>query len=271
MENIPDETLMAYADDALPLDQMRRISALVARDPALAARLQPYVVTRSALPQIFSDTQLGPIPSRLLDTVMKAPIGVRKQSAKATGFLTSWRDILFPETLSFGRTVALCGSILAVAGAGWIASRIVYQSNASHELIAAVDGKTLARGALASALETAPMLQQVAGAGGETATPVVTFQSADGRLCRQFEGTRSNSDVISGYACRDDAGQWQVGFQGPGPSLSNDGATQTIRPAERQPHPELDAAIDNIIAGDALDPARESALISNGWKRNTHK
>ena len=270
MENIPDETLMAYADDALPPDQMRRISALVTRDSALAARLQPYIVTRTALPQIFSDTQLGPIPNRLLDTVMKAPIGVRKQSAIASGFLTSWREILFPDTLSFGRTMALCGTVLAVAGAGWIASRIVFQSNASHELIAAVDGKTLARGALASALETAPMLQQVAGAGGQTATPVVTFQSADGRLCRQFEATRSSTDVFSGDACRDDAGEWQVGFHGIGPSLSRGGATEAIRPADRQPHPELDAAIDNIIAGDALDVARERALIANGWKRNTH-
>jgi surface antigen len=270
VENIPDETLMAYADDALPPEEMRRISALVTRDSALAVRLQPYVVTRTALPQIFSDTHLGPIPNRLLDTVMKAPIGVRKQSPKASGFLTGLRDILFPETLSFGRTVALCGTVLAVAGAGWIASRVVLQNDASHELIASVDGRTFARGALASALETAPMLQQVAGAGGLTATPVVTFQSADGRLCRQFEATRSSTDVFSGYACRDDGGQWQVGFQGPGPSLSHDGGTETIRPADRQPHPELDAAIDSIIAGDALDVARERALIENGWKRNTH-
>jgi surface antigen len=270
VENIPNETLMAYADDALPPDQMRRISALVTRDPALAARLQPYIVTRAALPQIFSDARLGPVPSRLLDTVMTAPIGVRKKSPKAIGFLTSWRDILFPETLSFGRTLALCGTFLAVAGTGWIASRIVFQSDTSLELIAVVDGQTLARGALASALETAPMLKQVTGTGGQTATPVVTFHSAEGRLCRQFEAMKSNSDVFSGYACRDDSGQWQVGFQGPGPSLSNDGMTEAIRPADRQPHPELDAAIDNIIAGDALDVERERALIANGWKRNTH-
>lgn len=274
MDKITDETLMAYADEVLPPAEMRRIAALVARDPHLAARLTPFAVTRTALPKIFSDAQLGPIPSRLLDTVMKAPIGVRKQSPKqspkASGFLTSWRDILFPETLSFGRTMALCGAVLAVAGAGWIASRIIFQGDKAHQLIAVVDGKTLAHGALANALETAPMLQQIAGADGETATPVVTFQSADGRLCRQFEATRSGTDVFSGYACRDDAGQWQIGFHGPGPSLSPGGATETIRPADRQPHPELDAAIDNIIAGDALDVERERALIANGWKRNTH-
>ena len=269
MDNISDETLMAYADEVLPPAEMRRIAALVARDTELAARLKPFAVTRTALTQIFSDAQLGPVPRRLLDTVMQAPIGVsNKRPDKASGVVESLRSFLFPETLSFGRALALCGTVLAIAGAGWMTTHVGQPSEATQDLLAIEDGKTLARGVLARALETAPMLQQVAAAGGQTATPVVTFKSADGRLCRQFEAARSTTDVITGYACRDDAGQWQVGFHGPGPSLAHDNAEDAIRPADRQPDPDLDAEIRNVISGDALDDESERAFIANGWKRN---
>ena len=266
MDRISDETLMAYVDEALPHAEMRRVEALVGRDPALAARLVPFAVTRSALPQIFSDAQLGPIPSRLLDTVLSAPIGISRRPVATGGILTGLRNLLFPETLSLGRALALCGTVFVVAGAGWMMSR-ARQPGERQDLLALESGKTLARGVLARALESAPMLQQVAAAGGETATPVVTFKNADGQLCRQFEASRTETDVFSGYACRDDAGDWQVEFHGSGASLvRGDDSANVIRPSDRQSNPDLDTAIDAIISGDALDAQSEGALIANGWK-----
>jgi 17 kDa outer membrane surface antigen len=271
VDRISDETLMAYADEALSPAEMRQMAELVARDAALAARLVPFVVTRTALPQIFSDVHLGPIPSRLLDTVMSAPIGQSSRSQAPGSILSGLRNLLFPETLSFGRALALCGTVLAIAGAGWMMSR-AGQPGERHDLLALEDGKTFARGVLARALETAPMLQQVAAAGGTTATPVVTFKDANGQLCRQFEASRSETDVFSGYACRDSAGEWQVGFHGNGASFSSaNGSADVIRPADRQSNPELDAAIDAIISGDALDAQSEGAFIANGWKSGAVK
>ncbi len=272
MDRISDEALMAYADEALPQAEMRRLAALVARDAELAARLKPFIVTRTALPQIFSDAHLGPIPRRLLDTVMSAPIGISKRPVETPGILAGLRNLLFPESLSFGRAAfALCGTLLVVAGAGWMMSRAGPQGDAP-DLLAMENGKTLARGVLARALETSPMLQQVAAADGMTATPVVTFKNTDGQLCRQFEATRSKTDVFSGYACRNDAGDWQVGFQGTGPSLvPGDGASGEIRPADRQSNADLDVAIDAIISGDALDSESENSLISNGWNSKALK
>ncbi len=273
MDKISDEILMAYADDALQPAEMRQIAALVARDPSLASRLEPFVVTHSALPQIFSDAQLGPIPSRLLDTVMSAPIGVSKRPAKSAGIVDSLKAILFPDTLSFARTFALCGTVLAVAGAGWIASRAGLQNPTAQQLIAIEDGKPVARGVLARVLETAPMLQNVASAEGQSATPVVTFRNANGSICRQFAAAQSKTDTLSGYACRDDAGQWQVGFYVTGqnsadPNLAQENAAEAIMPAGRESNPDLDAAIENVISGDAMDGEKERALIANGWKPN---
>ncbi len=267
MDNISDETLMAYADEALPPAEMRRMAALIAREPGLAARLQPFVVTRTALPRIFSDAQLGPIPKRLLDTVLSAPIGTQKRLPRTSGVVETLRRLLFPETMSFGRTLALCGAVLAIAGAGWIAGNATLRNSGSHELIANVDDKSFARGALATALETALMRQQVAAADGSIIMPVVTFRNADGQFCRQFEISGTSTTALGGYACRNSSGQWQVGFQGMGPRLAAVTDPTDNVPADGAPNAELSAAIDNIISGDALDLSGESVLISNGWKR----
>ncbi len=266
MDNFSDETLMAYADEALPPAEMRRMAALIARDTGLSARLQPYVVTRTALPRIFSDAQLGPIPRRLLDTVMSAPIGTQQQSSRTSSVFENLRNFLLPET-SFGRTLALCGTVIAIAGAGWIVSNVGLRNGGSHELIANVDDKPLARGALATALETALMRQQVAAADGSIIMPVVTFRNADGQFCRQFEISGTGTTALGGYACRNSSGQWQVGFQGMGPRMATAADPTSNVPADGAPNAELSAAIDNIIMGDALDLSGESVLIGNGWKR----
>lgn len=271
MDRISDETLMAFADEALSRAEMSRVAAMVAQDPNLAARLEPFAVTRAALPKIFSDAELGPIPKRLLDTVMSAPIGRPERSSVSGGAFSQLRNLLFPETLSFGRALTVYGTVLGIVGAGWMISRTGSMGE-RQDLLATQNGKTLARGVLARALESGPMLQRVAAADGQTATAVVTFKNADGYFCRQFEASRTEADVFSGYACRNASGDWQVGFQSSGPSLaSGGGGTEAIRPADRQSNPDLDAAIEAIISGDALDASGESTLIANGWKRDQVK
>ena len=53
MDNISDEVLMAFADGALSETEHARVAARVAADPGLEARLQPFAVTRTALPALF--------------------------------------------------------------------------------------------------------------------------------------------------------------------------------------------------------------------------
>ena len=47
MARIPDdETLMAYVDEALPADEMRRIKAILDAYPDEQVRLLPFIVTQ---------------------------------------------------------------------------------------------------------------------------------------------------------------------------------------------------------------------------------
>jgi hypothetical protein len=95
-------------------------------------------------------------------------------------------------------------------------------------------------------------------ADGVTATPRLTFASADGGYCRQFE-IDSASGEISAVACRDKAG-WHAEMAVYG---APDGAGYTT--ASGDTDRTLDAFIDKLISGDPLDADAEKALIARDW------
>lgn len=113
------------------------------------------------------------------------------------------------------------------------------------------DGRLLARGAIAKALD-----QQLASAPGGTVAVQVSFKAKDGRFCRSF-----STEASAGLACREPDGAW---------ALQQLAATTSAGPGMRQAAsslpPAVLAAMDGLMAGDALNAEQEKAARDAGWK-----
>lgn len=271
LEKISDETLMAYADGALDAAAAHRVENALLHDAQLQSRLAPFIVTRDALPELFSEALTSPVPDRLVDAVLSAPIGRQSQRAAETSLWASLnahlRDLLFPQTPGFASGFALAAGVLAIAGAGWIAGQFAASRTGgpANAAIALNGDVPFAAGALHAALEgsasNAPVEE-----GSLKATPVLTFRDTAGHFCRQYTVTRSGEAPISGFACRTDQGRWSIAFHAPSGQGTAE-AQEGYVPAGREEPAALEAAIDKSIAGDVMGKDDESRLIAQGWAK----
>ncbi|WP_284123982.1 anti-sigma factor family protein [Parerythrobacter aestuarii] len=117
---------------------------------------------------------------------------------------------------------------------------------------------------IGSALEQTPS-GQIAHLKGDTAvTPLLTFQSGDGRYCREFNYANSGRER-SGIACRGQA-DWTVEAWGEGAAAIPD--PSEIALASGAAEGSLDATYQRLAAGDPLAMTLEKSLISGGWKKS---
>ena len=103
------------------------------------------------------------------------------------------------------------------------------------------------------------MTQQLAGAPPQDAGVRlgVSFVAKDGNYCRSFMLPH-----MAGLACRNGA-EWRI----PVMASSGPGAAGTYRQAGSEMPPAVLEAIDERIAGKALDANAERAASKQGWKR----
>jgi hypothetical protein len=85
----------------------------------------------------------------------------------------------------------------------------------------------------------------------------LTFLDRDSRWCRSFDGVDGG---WQGLACREEE-QWRVELLVQGPVN-----TGGLRQAGAGIAPELLAAIDARIKGEALDAVHERAVVASGWR-----
>lgn len=276
LADLPDETLMAYVDDLLDDTERTRVETMLAEDPALAARLEPFIITRDALPILFSEAVPAILPDRLVATVLTAPIGATP-SAQATRqhLLARLRDALFPSLPLLTGGMALAASVAAFTAGGFLLGRISAASPPPASLIeASANGdQVMATGQLHLALETTPSggaLEQ----GLTSVRPVLTFRDSTGRYCREYRTAHSGHDETTGFACRQSGGGWSVAFHAPvtdGTSGETDTASgaprgDTFTPASGESNTALDRAIDKVIARNSvIDGKDEAGLIASGW------
>jgi hypothetical protein len=86
----------------------------------------------------------------------------------------------------------------------------------------------------------------------------LTFRDATGRYCRTFQ---SAPDRLAGLACRD-RGDWRVETA----TAWSPGAEPQYRTAGSDTPPEVLAAVDRTLAGEAFDAAQEKAARDAGWR-----
>ncbi|CAM3194981.1 anti-sigma factor [Paracoccus nototheniae] len=217
-----DAMLMALADGELDDPTAARLRARIAADPALAARFAVFTDTRDSLRAAFPP-QSAPDP--LIATIMAG-------AQPATVLPFRRRPALRPVA---GWALA-ASVVLAVGLGGYLAGRATPPGLAPLQQAAV-------------ALAATPTGGEAPLPGGTTARALASFDTDLG-LCRLIEagGTR-------GLMCRDGSG-WAQALAVPG---AGDDAYQ---PASDLGTGLIDAALDQIGAGPALEPEEEAALLA---------
>lgn len=272
MGHLTDEMLMAYADGELdPADRLHVESSL-ASDPAARERLEIFVATGVPIAQLYSKPMHEPVPSHLITTVMQntssrvefqngnGDIGNRSGQSPV-GLLEILKNAMFGKPTW---TTAVAWGIPALVVAIGVTGYIHHHSK-EPELVALKQGQIFAQGPLKKALETTPSGSAVSlGTSKDTAftiRAILTFKNRHQTFCRQYEVTTSVENY-AGIACRDNEEQWRLEIH---MATAQHGSTMNrIVPAGKGTA-AIEAAVNNVMEGDALGPQDEETLIQKKW------
>lgn len=258
--SISDETLMAYVDGELDAAARTEVDTYLKSSPEARQRLEIFQTTGRGLSELFDQPMRESVPQRLLDAVIASdnvvPFGSarRRKSAIAESY--------WPAAL------AACLAVLAAGGSAYWYEHAGGRLDRNFGVEVAADGRRVASKAVATVLDGI-----AAGIGTSTTIsgqpakiePVFTFATEDKSYCRQYIITTGQSEAVGGVACRSADGQWQVEAQDtfdPAP----DKVGQIAPAGGNGGPPEVEAAVDQMIAGDVLKPDAEAALIAGGWR-----
>jgi len=233
---IDEEKLMAFADGELHGAERAAVEQALETDAALRGRLEAQRRLRATLSGHYGPVAGEEVPERLL-----ALLGAAKPENVPS--LSAARERRKPIRRPAWRNL---GAIAATLAVGIVAGQLV----PSSAPIGVEDGRLVAQGELAAALET----QLASAQTPETATRIgITFADRQGRACRTFDAA-----AASGLACRED-GTWSVLMTGPGRNAAATEYRQAGSPLVLQ-------AAQEMMAGEPLDAAGERAAIDAGWK-----
>ena len=244
--NIADEDLMAYADGELDAEQRGAIEAALAVDAALRTRVAALHAQREQVAAAYAAALDEPVPDRLralLESQPKRPAVVRFAAAPAPS-----PQRASDSGLSWKHWGGMAASVLLGALLGLqFAPRGDGDASFGER-----GGRMVAGGALAQALNA-----QLAADAPATVAVQLSFVDKSGRYCRTFSSNR-----VAGLACRD-AEHWAVQVAS---ATSSNGAPAMRQAASSLPRAVLDA-VDERIAGSALNADQERAARARDWKR----
>ena len=243
--NWTDETLMAFVDGELDAVQHADLERALTGDSALQARVAALQTQRRRVSAAFATVLDEPMPDRLAILLANAPASpsaavVNLGAARAAR--TQRRTM--PGWAQWGGMAAsvVLGVLIGVQFAG----------RGGDAPLGVRDGRLVAGGAIHQALSL-----QLASAGSMPVAVQLSFVDRDGAYCRTF-----STMSMAGLACRRD-GQWAVQTLA-ATSVTADGAMRQA--ATSLPREVLDA-VDQRIAGEALDATRERQARDQGWRR----
>lgn len=242
MMPISDERLMAYADGELDAAGRAEVEHALQQDPALAGRLRAQQALRERLQAAFGPELDEPVPERLQRT-LAAPVvdlAARRERRRR------------PAPDAWWRWGGLAASLLA----GVLIGRLLPGGAPGSDFLER-DGRLLARGAVAQALETQ---SAAAPAAGTEVAVQLSFVDRSGAYCRTF-----STAALAGLACRN--GAWTVQVLAAAEPDETPAAPGTLRQAASALPPAVLGAVDQRIAGRPLDAADEQAALSRGWQR----
>jgi hypothetical protein len=242
-----DETLMAYADGELDEPARSAVEKAMREDPGVAARVAQHKAMRSNVFSAFAPILDEPVPQRLREVGHSAKVVQLNAVRAAKNEAVEKRRWTWPQW----------GAIAATLVVGVIAGSLGLRGSTGDGQLASMagnDGTLTAHGKLAAALS-----QQLASAApsDRNVRIGVSFVSKDGVYCRSFM-----LGAAAGLACKSGA-EWKI----PVMAETAAGVPGSYRQAgSEMPAAVLDA-VDQRIAGQALDAGAERAAQQRGWKR----
>lgn len=205
---IDTDWIAGYADGVLEPERRRLVDAALARDPALALALRRERDMTARLAAAFPPVE-EPLPPALA--------GLLAGDAAAPAIMAGRRR---PARLWLG-PIAAAAVLLAVAGGGWTALRVI---DGLEERVARIETAEQIRLATQTAIDArrAEVLEQAPngvetpwrdGATAGRVRPVSTFIDASGRFCREFTEAVEGPDgsrTGGGIACRVGQHDWRL-------------------------------------------------------------
>lgn len=257
--NWTDEQLMAYVDGELGAPLRGELEQALAGDAALRGRVEAWRVQRRRIEAALAPVLDEPVPERLSRLLAAVPAPAPAPApAAAVIDLAAARAAreappprrAAPGWWAWGGMAAslVLGVLLGQQGLGSLGA-----GGSPDAAVALRDGRLVAGGALDGALS-----RQLAGDTTAVALPL-SFVDRDGAYCRAFRTAE-----LAGLACRRD-GAWAVQALAAAPASAP--AAGTMRQAAAELPREVLLAVDQRIAGDALDAAAERAARDRGWQR----
>jgi hypothetical protein len=238
---IDRETLAAYADGELGPEEMARVEAAIAADPALAAEVEAHRKLRNILGAHFAPIAEMPVPQRLSAPLGK-PANVVDLDAVRRARKAAQASRPMPSRWAMGGALA-ASLVLGVVIGGQVQTGGPVKSD---------DGQLVASGTLDSALTS-----QLASADGKAPVRVLlSFKAADGRFCRGFQ-----TAAMAGIACRE-GDAWVVERTQAGGAEERSDYRQAGSASAAIMAAAQDMAADGALGADAERAARDG-----GWRQ----
>ena len=253
---ISDETLMAYADGELDAAAREAVESAMREDPQIEQRVTQHRALRQRVQAAYAADLTEDVPERLLMAakgvardpgsrvvnLQEARAAIERNASHARPQRPNWRTI-----------GSLAASVIVGVGLGFF-----MWGRTESPLARSAGGALVARGALANALSNQLAAEQSRASAVQIG---LTFLAKSGDYCRTF--ALSGAVSPSGLACRHGE-EWRV------EALTQAGGGTAGDSNYRMAGSEMSATIlksvEEEIAGEPLDQAREREARRRGWK-----
>jgi hypothetical protein len=262
MSRFTDETLMAYADGALPAAEAAEVAAALESDGDAQALVAKFRRTADLSRAAFSGVVAEPVPDILVRTVLDS----KAHTANVTALATARK----PRSPRWRSALPLAASVLLVVG---LAAALYIRTMPTTS-----PAQMISLGPVAPATQLSEVLEKHAsgapaalrgreGQGAEHLMIVATFRDRKARICREVEMLDENMQAqIAGVACRDSArGTWIV--EGTARIAASPAASGSdFVPSGAEEKDALEGLLGVLGATNALPIEEEQRLIAQGWR-----
>ena len=215
MQNISDETLVAFVDDELDASARAVVEATLAENEDLQERVRLMRVSATTLSGAYRSALAEPIPERILasiEAMLTSGANVDGSSGQPAEPSFTMRRVL-PFAMAASLAFLLIGG-----GVGFMAAKTAIDRSLASAVFSQATLQVKSEEVRTRALEynvsgrsldwQSPDKQM-----SVRITPVRTFISGDGRPCREFREETAKNTVITtqiGVACRTAELVWQT-------------------------------------------------------------
>jgi len=254
-DQLSSETLMAYADGALSEAQASKIEAIEAADPEIAADIALYKESRARLETGFNAVLDETVPPHLV-AIMRVQAGDDSSGNNVVAMPRRGRAINYSSPkLAMAAAALLSVGVMAIT---YMAKLDKSDPSGSSMMYASMIDDTHP---FANALQQSIGGSAVDIGDNMTARAIVSYQLADGQLCREFEIVAPDTASV-GIACRVEAG-WQIEVQ-TAATVSTAGQNEIVT-ASGENSEAMVQTLERLGVGIGLDAQQEACAASESW------